>query len=105
MNHPGGNDGQARLFETAINLANEITAHAVRLDYGKGALDRHRLDPLSKNYGEKFAGDQTANGAAQASRAVYLGTSVRGNLGDVAGTPRKYRFRKEFWRGRLGRGA
>ena len=39
----GGNDGQIRLLEAAVELADEITADAVRLDDGQGALLRHSL--------------------------------------------------------------
>src|SRR6185437_2721105 len=39
--HAGGNDGEARLLEAAIDLADEIAADAVGLDDGQGALERH----------------------------------------------------------------
>src|SRR5262245_42011155 len=44
VTHASGNDGQAGLFEAAIDLADEITGHAVRLDDGQGALERHEIE-------------------------------------------------------------
>src|SRR6185437_1761857 len=39
--HAGGNDGETGLLETTIDLADEIAADAVGLDYRQGALERH----------------------------------------------------------------
>jgi hypothetical protein len=41
LQHARGNDGQSRLLEAAIHLADEVGAHAVGLDDGQGALERH----------------------------------------------------------------
>src|ERR1700761_2888983 len=66
-------------------------------------MERVRSSAIAKssqNWGENLqpTGPQT-------SRAVYLGISVRSNLGSAAATHRKYRFRKDFCQGPLDREA
>ena len=41
MHHARRHHSQARLFEPAIDIADQITADAVRLDDGKSTLDWH----------------------------------------------------------------
>ena len=46
MHHARGDDLEAGLFETAQDLADEVTGNAVGLDDGQGALERHANDSL-----------------------------------------------------------
>src|SRR5712671_6103868 len=47
LHHARRHHPQSRLLETAIDFADQVTAHAVRLDDGKGTLDWH--DDLVKH--------------------------------------------------------
>jgi len=38
VHHPGGDDAEAGLLKTAIDLADQVLLDAIRLDDGKGAL-------------------------------------------------------------------
>jgi len=46
MHHARGDDFEARLFEAANDLADEVTGYAVGLDDGQSALERHANDSL-----------------------------------------------------------
>src|ERR1700730_11205102 len=79
VQHACGDDRKACLLEPAIDLADEIASHAVGLDDGQGALERHSLRPFRKLLWVRvFA--PACNAGARASREVYLGSRTRGNL-------------------------
>src|SRR5262252_2481331 len=43
LQHAGGDDGEATLLESAVDLADQVGLYAVGLDDGQGALERHSL--------------------------------------------------------------
>src|SRR6266478_5454186 len=78
--HACGDDREACLLEPATDLADEIASHAIGLDDGQGALERHSLRTSRKlQWGRVFA--PACDAGARASREVYLGSRTRGNLG------------------------
>src|SRR2546430_3681056 len=81
VQHACGDDCEACVLETAIDLADEIGSHAVGLDDGQGALERHSLG-TSDNASLEGAGVRARQCAAVrgVSREVYLGFRTRGNL-------------------------
>src|SRR5450755_1344869 len=56
MSHACADDGKTRLLEATVNLADQVTGDAVRLDNGKGALDRHSNRPPAKRGTRKVSG-------------------------------------------------
>src|ERR1700730_4598172 len=48
VQHARGNDREACRLEPAIDLADEIGFHAVGLDDGQGALERHSAGPYRR---------------------------------------------------------
>ncbi len=60
VQHAGGDDREACVLETPIDLADEIGSHAVGLDDGQGALERHSLG-TSDNASLEGAGVRAGN--------------------------------------------
>src|SRR5213082_1849113 len=58
--HACGDDREAGVLETPIDLADEIGSHAVGLDDGQGALERHSLG-TSDNASLEGAGVRAGN--------------------------------------------
>src|SRR3989440_7560231 len=78
VQHACGDDCEACVLETAIDLADEIGSHAVGLDDGQGALERH--SPRTSQKTSLGAGVRTGMRSGWVSREVYLGSRTRGNL-------------------------
>src|SRR2546430_16246315 len=60
VQHAWGDDREAGVLETPIDLADEIGSHAVGLDDGQGALERHSLG-TSDNASLEGAGVRAGN--------------------------------------------
>src|SRR5215831_2931388 len=79
VQHAGGDDRKAGFLEAAKDLTDEIGSHAVGLDDGQGALERHfaltsQRMQMSGRYSGRRKGRPWANGA------VYPGCRAHANL-------------------------
>ena len=74
--HAGGDDRQAGLLESTVNLADEVASHPVGLDDGQSALERHS-GTFQKKAGYDGSGLGSRNPGGEPAAKCTLGELSR----------------------------